>query len=346
MGGSKYCRNVSLFCYVSLFTYTVGRTGLFIGLHFQFIQNQFCIFSLLKIRVLHFQFTQNQFSIFILLKSDFCIFTLLKISFAFPVYSISVYSKLALHFRFTQNQFSIFSLLKISFRIFSLLKISFAFSAYSKSVLHLFSVYSKSVLHFQFIEFFFSYFQFTQNRFCTPVYSKSVFSGSIIELLNRCYDTGVSRQVDTPRRDVCGPTKAGVHMLAGSADRNGSATSTSEARKRNHYARPGQVSFDERSYKLATLAMESSGRLGRGRSDLIDQVAATIVGGTDASSLARKGVCKERLFQTISVTTQVAISRRVHRYRLSLRDRQAARGREEESGGLRPLAWGGNVDKD
>ena len=32
--------------------------------------------------------------------------------------------------------------------------------------------------------------------------------------------------------------------------------------------------------------------------------------------------------------------------RLSLRDRQAARGREEESGGLRPLAWGGNVDED
>ena len=41
-----------------------------------------------------------------------------------------------------------------------------------------------------------------------------------------------------------------------------------------------------------------------------------------------------------------AISRRVHRYRLSLRDGQAARGREEESGGLRPLAWGGNVDED
>ena len=57
-------------------------------------------------------------------------------------------------------------------------------------------------------------------------------------------------------------------------------------------------------------------------------------------------MCKERLFQTISVTTQVAISRRVHRYRLSLRDRQAARGREEESGGLRPLAWGGNVEED
>ena len=35
--------------------------------------------------------------------------------------------------------------------------------------------------------------------------------------------------------------QAGVHMRAGSADRNGSAASTSEARKRNHYARPGQV---------------------------------------------------------------------------------------------------------
>ena len=106
------------------------------------------------------------------------------------------------------------------------------------------------------------------------------------------------------------------------------------------------MSFDESSYKLATLAVESFGRLGEEGSDLIDQVAASIVGGTDASSLARKGVCKEHLFQIISVTTQVAISRRVHRYRLSLRDRQAAGGREEEAGGLRPLARGGNVDED
>ena len=140
--------------------------------------------------------------------------------------------------------------------------------------------------------------------------------------------------------------QAGVHMRAGSADRNGSAASTCEARKRNHYTRPGQVSFDERSYKLATLVVESFGLLGKEGSDLIDQVAANIVGGTNASSLARKDVCKERLFQITSVTTQVAISRRVNQYRPSLRDRQAARGREEEAGGLRPLAWGGNVDED
>ena len=140
--------------------------------------------------------------------------------------------------------------------------------------------------------------------------------------------------------------QARVHMREGSADRNGSAASTSD--KRNHYARPGQASFDERSYKLATLAVESFGRLVEEGSDLIDQVAASIVGGTDASSLARKSVCKERLFQIISVAIHVAISRRVHRYRLAQRDRQAARGWEEEAGGLRPLAWGGNnnVDED
>ena len=63
--------------------------------------------------------------------------------------------------------------------------------------------------------------------------------------------------------------------MAGSSDQNGSAASTSEARKRNHYARPGQVSFDERSYKLATLVVEIFGRLGKEGSDLIDQVAAS-----------------------------------------------------------------------
>ena len=83
----------------------------------------------------------------------------------------------------------------------------------------------------------------------------------------------------------------------------------SEARKRSYYARPGQVSFDERKYKLAILAVASFGLLGKGGGDLIDQVVASIVGGTDGSSLARKGVCKEGLFQIISVTTQVAISR-------------------------------------
>ena len=102
-------------------------------------------------------------------------------------------------------------------------------------------------------------------------------------------------------------------MRAGSANRDGLTPSKPEAHKRTHYARPGQVSFDERSYKLSTLTVESFGRLGKEGNDLIDQVAANIVGGTDGSSVARKGVCKEHRFQIISETTQVAISRRMLR---------------------------------
>ena len=51
------------------------------------------------------------------------------------------------------------------------------------------------------------------------------------------------------------------------------------------------------------------------------------------SSLSRQDVCKGRLFQTISVATHVATLRRVNRYKLALRCRQAARGREEEARG-------------
>ena len=116
------------------------------------------------------------------------------------------------------------------------------------------------------------------------------------------------------------------------------AVSKSEARKRNHYARPGEVSFDVCSYKLADLAVESFGRLGKESNDVIDQVAASIVGGLDGAPLARKGVCKERLLLIIPLSTQVAISRRVYRYKLTLRGRQAARGRREHTGGVLMLS--------
>ena len=56
--------------------------------------------------------------------------------------------------------------------------------------------------------------------------------------------------------------QAQANLRGDSADHDGSAASTSEARKCQHYARPGHVSFDERSHKLATLAVESFGRLG------------------------------------------------------------------------------------
>ena len=61
-----------------------------------------------------------------------------------------------------------------------------------------------------------------------------------------------------------------VHLRAGSADHDISAASTSEARKCQHYARPGHVTFDERSHKLANFALESFERLGVEGSYFID----------------------------------------------------------------------------
>ena len=138
--------------------------------------------------------------------------------------------------------------------------------------------------------------------------------------------------------------QAGVHLRARTADQDGSAASTSEARKRNHYARVRHASFDERSHKLVTLAVDSFGHLGREGSEFIDHLATSVVGGREAGTMAKKGICNERLLQIVSVTSQVAISRRVHRNKLALRDRQAARGRREEEEGLMPMAWGCHID--
>ena len=70
-----------------------------------------------------------------------------------------------------------------------------------------------------------------------------------------------------------------VHLRGGSAEHDGSSASTSGARKRQHYARPGHVSFDEWSQKRATLAVESFGLLGVEGNNSIDQLAASVVGG-------------------------------------------------------------------
>ena len=71
--------------------------------------------------------------------------------------------------------------------------------------------------------------------------------------------------------------------------------------------------------------MESFGRLGEESSTFIDQLAASVVGGRDGGSMATKEAVKERLQQIVSVGTQVAISRRVSRFKLQLRDHQEAR---------------------
>ena len=103
--------------------------------------------------------------------------------------------------------------------------------------------------------------------------------------------------------------QAQVHLQAGSADHDGPAASTSEAHKRQHYARPGHVSFDEWSHKLTTFALESFGHLGVEGSRFIDQLAVSVVGGRDGGSMSRKRVLKERLLRIVSVTAKVVISR-------------------------------------
>ena len=59
---------------------------------------------------------------------------------------------------------------------------------------------------------------------------------------------------------------------------------------------------------LPFFVVESFGRLGTQGSEVLDQLAAIAVGGTDGARYPSKDVCKKHLFQIISVTTQVAIS--------------------------------------
>ena len=94
-------------------------------------------------------------------------------------------------------------------------------------------------------------------------------------------------------------TQAQLHLRGGSADHDRSAASTSEARKRQHYARQGHVPFDEWSHKVDILALESFGRFGVSGSKSIDQLAASAEGRRDGGSMAKKGVVKGRLLQIV-----------------------------------------------
>ena len=62
--------------------------------------------------------------------------------------------------------------------------------------------------------------------------------------------------------------------------------------------------------------------------------------------MGQKEVFKERLLQVISVATQVAISRRDQRFKLSLRGRQQEEGRRAglASNTSTPMIWGWSVD--
>ena len=103
------------------------------------------------------------------------------------------------------------------------------------------------------------------------------------------------------------------------------------------------MSFDQRSYKLCTFAVECFGRLGGMACEFVDQLATHVVGGQDGGEISVKGVVKERLLQVVSVTSQVAVSRRVWAFELATRSRQEARARQTASpAGVhrRPGEWG------
>ena len=64
------------------------------------------------------------------------------------------------------------------------------------------------------------------------------------------------------------------------------------------------------------------------------------MGGRDGGSTVKKEVLKERLLQLVPVTTQLAISKRVSRFKIQLRDCQEARSRGREDDRPIPIAWG------
>ena len=98
-----------------------------------------------------------------------------------------------------------------------------------------------------------------------------------------------------------------------------------------NYARPGHVSFDQRSYKLCTFAVECFGRHGGMAYEFVDQLATHVVGGQNGGKITTKGAVKELLLQVVSVTSLVAVSRRVRAFELATRSRQEARARQTAS---------------
>ena len=134
-----------------------------------------------------------------------------------------------------------------------------------------------------------------------------------------------------------------ARLCAGSADQDGSAAYTSEPGKRNHYARPGHVSFDKRNHNFVTTMMERFGRLGREGSEIIDQPATSVVGGRDGGAKATEGICTGRLVQIRSSFSDPS--------NCDLTPPAQARGTgpsrdylREEEGRLLSMAWGWHVD--
>lgn len=83
--------------------------------------------------------------------------------------------------------------------------------------------------------------------------------------------------------------------------------------------------FDERIFKITTLAVESFGRLERNGEELLENKVNTEVGRKEGEGKTRKGVLMECTNQVMSLKAYVAISRWVRRYRLAGRRREEGR---------------------
>ena len=74
---------------------------------------------------------------------------------------------------------------------------------------------------------------------------------------------------------------------------------------------------------------------GREGSEFVDHLSICVIGGRDGGAvIVNNGVYNEHLVQTVSVTSQVAVSRLVHKYKLKLRGIK-----RPERGGKRRGGW-------
>lgn len=86
------------------------------------------------------------------------------------------------------------------------------------------------------------------------------------------------------------------------------------------------------THTLSTFAVEIFGRLAAEDSSFTDQLAERVVRGSVGESLARTGICKERLLPIVWITTQVAKSRTGCLNRNS--NVGSAGGQKEQRGGV------------
>lgn len=57
------------------------------------------------------------------------------------------------------------------------------------------------------------------------------------------------------------------------------------------------MSYDELSHKIVNIEVESFEHLGRKGSEFTERLEASVSGGRDGGTMAKKGICKERRYR-------------------------------------------------